>query len=473
MIEQSYQLVVLGDHLGGLAAAALAAKRGQRVLLLEDTAAPPEERPLEYLNAICGGPEREEGLGAFFHELGLSPFGPLGDDRIHFRPLHPPLQVLLPDHRVNIYQDRVARNWEMEREFGNVQEGLKVIQSREEEFRERLSRFRAQRPGKKGAVRRATGELARFLRFRALRKEAERETFAALLSNGSFPPGLGNVLAGQVCGVTRLLSPSLSWYAGLRAIGVLQGGLFQNAAGQSGILSGLREAFLRAGGECRPLAGLESVELQRSDSVELRLAAGVRVRADSTVVDLPLGRGLGLFRSEAARAFQKRGIDRSVEEKSYGILRLRIKRGWKPECMGEYLVLDPSLAERSEPPTILVAGQPGDPAGGQESGTLEALGIFHSSRKGEEEQKRSIWSRLEAIMPFLEKSVVGDCTFQGGTFPVYESQSRSWRHMESFHRSGRRPASFAAWGVTFLRNELYVGTGLAEGLLSGIRAVPS
>lgn len=473
MIEQSYQLVVIGDHLGGLAAAALGAKRGKRVLLLEDAGEPPEQRPLEYLNAICGGPEREEGLGSFFHELGLSPFGPLGDDRIHFRPLLPPLQVILPEHRVNIYQDRVARNWEMEREFGDVREQLKRIHGREEEFRERLSRFRAHRAGKRTGLRRVTGEMGRFFRFQALKKEVEKETFAELLTAGLLPDGLGDVLAGEVCGVTRLLSPAMPWYAGLRAIGVLQGGLFRNAAGQSGIVSGLREAFLRAGGESRPLSSLESIGLQRADAVGLHLSADARVQTDSVIVDLPLERAMGFFQAETVRGLQKKGLDRKAAERSYAILRLEIRRGWKPECMGEYLVIDPSLSDRGAGATIFVAVQPGDQAGGQESCTLEALGIFPSSLRDGEEQARVIWDRLEALMPFLGQSVVGDRSLRNGHFPVYETRNRSWRHLESYYRSGRRPASYATRGLTFLRNEHYIGTGLAEGLLSGIRSVPS
>lgn len=74
-MSATYHLAVLGDHLGGLAAAALAARRGQRVLLLE-TAASDTVRSFEQLNAVTGGAEADSGLGRFFQELGLAPFGP-------------------------------------------------------------------------------------------------------------------------------------------------------------------------------------------------------------------------------------------------------------------------------------------------------------------------------------------------------------------------------------------------------------
>jgi hypothetical protein len=43
--------------------------------------------------------------------------------------------------------------------------------------------------------------------------------------------------------------------------------------------------------------------------------------------------------------------------------------------------------------------------------------------------------------------------------------------VESYYRTGRRPSFFQVQGLTFLRNEDYLVTGLAEGLLSGIQAV--
>ena len=115
----SYHLAVLGDHLGGLAAAALAARRGQRVLLLE-TAGADTVRPFDQLNAITGGGEVDAGLGRLFQELGLAPFGPQGDDRIHFHALATPLQICLPHHRIGLHADRTARTWELQREFGDA-----------------------------------------------------------------------------------------------------------------------------------------------------------------------------------------------------------------------------------------------------------------------------------------------------------------------------------------------------------------
>lgn len=465
-----YDLVVIGDHLGGLAAAALAAKRGQRVLLFEDTGNPVEERPMEYLNAICGGPEKEAGLGRFFHDLGLSPFGPLGDDRIHFRPLHPPLQVVLPRHRVNIYQDRVARNWEMEREFGNVEKHLDLIQEREEAFREKLFRYRSQRPEREGSVLgRRIREVSRIYRLWNLHKEAEKETFSSFLSTLTFPAGLADVLAGQAQGVARVLPRSLPWAVGLRAMQVLQGGLFQNASGQSGVLNGLKEVFLRSGGECRPLLSLEGVEISRAEAVGLSFAQGNRVQGGRLVVDLPLDRAQTCFEKDTFKGFLRKGIDHGEEEWHYGLMHLSIRRDWRPECMGRYLVVDPT-PDGGEGITILLALQPGDAPSEADTLGMEVLGLSRKEGRGEL-GKENLWRRLRSLMPFLEKGLAGEVRFRSGSFTRYQPHRRGWWTLKDYYQTGRRPRSFRTRQVTFLRNDEYVGTGLAEGILTGIWAL--
>lgn len=469
-ILQTYDLVVLGDHLGGLAAAALLSKSGKRVLLFENTEDAPESRPLEYLNAICGGPDKEAGLGRFFHDLGLSPFGPLGDDRIHFRPLLPPLQVLLPGHRVNIYQDRVAGNWEMEREFGEVEGYLKLMQQREKSFRERLFRHRTHRRERgRSFLLRSAGDLSRFTHFWKVRKEAESESFPSFLASLGIPPGLDDVLAGQAQGVFRVLPGAMPWAIGLRAIQVLQGGLFQNSSGQSGILSGLKEAFRRSGGEVRPLPSLESVATSGTEVLRLALAGGGRVQTEHLVVDLPLKEAATFFRPEVVKGWKEKGLDQTEEEWRYGLMSMKIRRDWLPECMGKYLVVDPS-AEGRQALTALLALQPG--AADTEEGALgmEVLGLFRSE-EGEGEQKEALWQRLEKIIPFLERNLVDEVFFRTGRFPCYLPRSRSWRSLEDYYRTGRRSHAFRTRQVTFLRNEEYIGTGLAEGLLTGIMAV--
>jgi phytoene dehydrogenase-like protein len=470
MVVNVYDLIVLGDHFGGLAAAALSAKRGKRALLCEDERNPAEDRPLEYLNSVTGGPEREARLGRFFHDLGLSPFGPLGDDRIHFKALHPPLQVILPGHRVNIYQDSVARDWEMEREFGDVQGELAAILEREKALREKLFRFRARSSEEKGSLpARTVGDLSRYFRFQALSREAEGESFARFLSSRELPPALADVLAGEVYGVTRSPAATLPWYVGMRSLQVLQGGLFQNASGQSGVLNGLKEAFLRYGGECLPLSEVRKVETPRAEEAQLSLATGDRVTTKHLLVDHPLEAALSLFPPETEKLLRKKGLTRVAEEYGYGLMTFRLRRGWTPECMGAYMVVDPSAAEGNASQVLLLAGQPREAEGEGEGYAMEVMGVFPVASEPRE-RREVIWKRLGSLMPFLDRSILEEPAFRSGTFARYSPQKRNWRSAELYYRTGRRTSSFETPGLTFLRNENYLSTGLAEGLLSGIQA---
>jgi hypothetical protein len=468
MVVYNYDLAVVGDHLGGLTAAAMNVRRGRRVLLLENTEESSDRRPLEYLNAICGGPDRESGLGTFFHEIGLSPFGPLGDDRIHFRPLLPPLQVIQDGHRTNIYQDRVARNWELEREFGNVQDALNTIQKMEEEFRERLYRFGQQRETKKGGVRRVTKKVGRYVRLKSLQREAEKLSLKEFLQSLSLDPELAGVMAGQVYGAARTEPSSLPWAVGLRAIGALQGGLFQNASGLSGILRGLKEAFVRYGGDVRPLLSLEGIDSQRGEAATLQLSAAGDFQADQVVIDLPLDSADIYLSKEMKETLRKRGLRRTQEEGRYGILRLPLKRSWAPECMGSYLVVDPSLERGGQKPTLLAAAEPGGKSSEPSSFALEVLGLFDLSADADPEEY--ILERMARIMPFLKESLEGEPDFAAGPYVRYHPQDRSWSQRDVYYRTGRLPSLFRLRKLTFLRNEDYITTGLAEGIFSGIAA---
>jgi hypothetical protein len=310
-----------------------------------------------------------------------------------------------------------------------------------------------------------------FARLRALRREAEKETFFEFLASLDLPPGLADILVGQAQGVSRILPASLPWSVGLRSLQVLQGGLFQNASGQSGVLNGLKEAFLRFGGECRPLLTLESVELPRAEAVRLSLSAGGRVQSGQVVFDLPLERSLSFLDPEVVKGLRRRRIDQAEENWSYGLLRFRIRRDWRPECMGKYLVIDPSADDRkSSAMTFLLAGEPGNRPGGKGSFAMEVLG-FSRAREDGESRRRAIWEKMTSLMPFLEKGLEGEPVFSCGQFPRYALRDRNWRSLEEYYRTGRRITSFRLRQATFLRNEDYVGTCLSEGIISGVNAL--
>ncbi len=462
-MNASYHLAVLGDHLGGLAAAALAARRGQRVLLLE-TAASDTVRPFEQLNAVTGGPEADSGLGRFFQELGLAPFGPQGDDRIHFHALATPLQICLQRHRISLHADRTARAWEMQREFGDAQRALSPIWQREEELREKLDRVGPPTGEANAALLgRALASVSGFVRLQALERETARQGFPAFLDEQSLTPELRSTLFAQAQAVVRRPGAGLTWAEGARALRVANGGLYRNAAGQGGILVGLRATLISTGGDLRPLVALEGVDLPRSGGARLHLAAGGAVKADRVIVDLPLGEGQGLIPADALRALTRKGLA-ECQEQAYGLLEMTLAPGRRPVGMGTYLVL---AAEGGDdgPAVLLAASDEADDG----SCALEALGFFPPDAAAG--AREHLLARVRTVIPFLDESLIGEPVCRTGAAPRYTREHLGRGQRAERLATGWRTSIFHLPPFTFLRNEDYAAVGLAEGLMSGLIAL--
>lgn len=463
-MNATYNLAVLGDHLGGLAAAALAARRGQRVLLLE-SASSESVRPFEQLNAVSGGGDADSGLGRLFQELGLAPFGPQGDDRIHFHALATPLQICLPRHRVGIHADRTARTWELQREFGDAQRSLPAIWQREEELREKLDRVAA-RPGDANAalLGRAVASVSGFVRLQALERETTRQGFPAFLGEQGLTPELRSTLVALAQAVARRPGADLTWAEGVRALRVANGGLYRNAAGQSGVLVGLRAALISTGGDLRPLVALEGIDVPRTGGVRLHLAAGGTVRADRVIVDLPAEEGQRLIPAEMLRALTRKGLEER-EEQTYGLLELTLAPGRKPVGMGNYLAIAAGGAETDAAAVLLAAADEGDDG----RCGLEVLGFFPP---GEADGARDhLLARVRTIIPFLDESLVGEPVCRTGPAPRYTRERLDRGQREQRLATGWHTSIFHQPPFTFLRNDDYASVGLAEGLISGLIAV--
>lgn len=458
-------LAVLGDHLGGLAAAVLALRRGRRVLLLE-TQEGAGSRPLELLNATTAGPEEEPALRRFFHEVGLAPFGPLGDDWIHFRPLDPPLQACSGRHRLTCHVERTARTLELQRELGEEQRHLAGLLRREGELRERIAKA-APAPGEGGsAAARALGAAAGYLRLQSLERERRRTSFDELLRGQGLPDGQRALLGALAQAASRRPAALVPWTDGLRGLRIGFAGFYRNVAGQSGLLTGLRTAFLALGGESRPLVALEAIELPRSGGVSLHLAAAGAVRAERALFDLPLQDACALLPGDTVKTLRRKGLEEGVLS-GWGLLELELAPGRRPEVMGDYLALAPSPAEADGPVVLLAADTArGDPA--TAPCRMEALAFF---APGEEAGGRARISDLvRTVVPFLEESLAVEPRYTHGVETCW-SRARIGRGQRAPRlAAGWSPSPFLMGPLAFLRNGDYVGAGLAEALSAALLA---
>ena len=463
----TYHLAVLGDHLGGLAAAALAARRGLRVLLLEHAAARPP-LPFALLNAVAGGPDHEPALARYFQELGLAPFGPLGDDRIHFHALSPPLQLCLPRHRVSVHADRTARAWELQREFGEAHRALAPLAQQEEELRARFERSVPQQgaPPAPLALRALSG-ISGFVRLQALEREAARHGFADHLGGLGLPEGLRAAVVAQVHAVRRRPAAALDWAEGLRALRVAAGGLYRNAAGQAGVLEGLRAVLLARGGDCPPA----------------RRARGDRRPARRRRAPAPLGRRDGAGGARGRRPAARRGAataagreragarrargSRSARSRSTGCSSSRSPRARRPDEMGDYLVICGEGQEAETPAVLLAAGSAGEGADGVLA--FEASAVFPGGAG--ETARAHVLAAVRSVLPFHDESLAGEPVWRTGPAPRYARERLDHARREARLAAGWRTALFALPPFTFLRNEEYATTPFPEALLSGAFAV--
>jgi hypothetical protein len=200
--------------------------------------------------------------------------------------------------------------------------------------------------------------------------------------------------------------------------------------------------------------------------VQLHLAAGARVQAERAVFDLPLEDSLDLLPPEAVRILRRRGVARVGEPVSYGLLDFCLRREYRPEGMGTFIVIVPATPTDGMGRIHLAAQGPVSGGTGDVE-RMEALGFFPAGT-GVSTMRESIRGRLERLIPFFDEGLVESPVFREGTLPAYRPARRNWRRPDALYCTGYRPAFFVHRRLAFLRNEEYVGTSMAEAVLSGI-----
>jgi hypothetical protein len=133
--------------------------------------------------------------------------------------------------------------------------------------------------------------------------------------------------------------------------------------------------------------------------------------------------------------------------------------------MGSYLVIVPGGDDPGGASVLVAAADPG------EDGTcaLEALGFFAPAEA--DAGREHILRCVRTIMPFLDESLVGEPVYRSGPAPRFTQERLGRGQREERLMAGWRTSIFHQPPFTFLRNEDYASTGLAEGLISGLVAL--
>ena len=227
----------------------------------------------------------------------------------------------------------------------------------------------------------------------------------------------------------------LTWAEGVRALRVANGGLYRNAAGQGGVLVGLRAALISTGGDLRPLVALEGIDVPRTGGARLHLAAGGTVKADRVIVDLPLAEGQRLIPAEALRALARKGLE-ECKEQAYGLLEMTLAPGRRPVGMGTYLVIAAGGDDPDGPAVLLAASDEADDG----SCALEALGFFPPGEAAG--AREHLLARVRTIIPFLDESLVGEPVCRTGAAPRYTQERLDRGQREERLATGWRTSIF-------------------------------
>ncbi|MBI5787257.1 MAG: FAD-dependent oxidoreductase [Candidatus Schekmanbacteria bacterium] len=133
MAHQDCDVIIIGAGIGGLTAGALLARKGKRVVILEQ-------------NSLAGGKLSVFERGDYLFQTTCSLFNGFELGGIHERIMaqldmlltkqnqNPVWQLILPNHRVNVYNERIALLDELKREFPQAGDKMKNLFQRADEI---------------------------------------------------------------------------------------------------------------------------------------------------------------------------------------------------------------------------------------------------------------------------------------------------------------------------------------------------
>ncbi len=302
MTDGSYDVIVIGGGVAGLATGALAARRGLRPLVLEQAEVPGGACATLVRNryrfdagaTLLWGFEQGGSARALLDEVGAS---------AEALSLDPGFQVALPRHRISFYRNE-ERFWrEVRREFPEALEGLRALHAEVQAMdgalrgldlgtgdlppRTSWQRFRQWRgrSREEGELQRRAGQpLADLPAWQSLPEEAQRG-LALILRHLGHADGSAPVLQ-----AATLLGLTLHGFIALRG-------------GAGALAAALAAAVERHGGTVRPMARAAEVVLRGRRAAGVRTADGVVLEASAVVAAVAPGLLAGNLLPDGARAF--------------------------------------------------------------------------------------------------------------------------------------------------------------------------
>lgn len=254
-MDDFFDIIVVGPHLGGLLAAALLIKRGKKVLLLSMPNTKEDDKWEEDPNDRIF----TNFAGQWFLKKALDELAALPGRTCLVKPLDPSFQIVMPRLRVDIRSGEPALLERLAEEFDENPKQVFHLFRTLNKIKNALHRYIL------------SGEIARTRGFKCLIRsgfrslglislhKAGRERFGDLLERYSFGPCFRAALMSQVMSLSRLSSLNPSVTSAAHCLSMVQNGAFGLSFERPSLASMLKSFILERGGLIIPEAAIRRI----------------------------------------------------------------------------------------------------------------------------------------------------------------------------------------------------------------------
>lgn len=267
-MAQFYDVIVVGTQISGLVAAALLAKRGRRVLLVDHgqsaTTYPFHGMRLPLLPNLFPSLEQAPHVQRVHDELGLTP-----TLRQRLQPLPTPFQVVLPKRRINMQQPFNVLLKELGSEYPEYAEQMRGFIAQLFAFDDALTAFLRQMPALTG------GSLWENLKTRRMlakmRVFSDKLNAHPLLTELAPTHPIRNLLQGPLVFFSNLWTDAPSFFQGVRLFSAYLRGMSTMTEGLGSLQQMLIDVAVRNGVTLRQGAMVANIRTRRRHLLELEI----------------------------------------------------------------------------------------------------------------------------------------------------------------------------------------------------------
>lgn len=292
MADKHFDAVFIRTSLTSLAAAALLAKEGRSILLLEPFGGLEQDGPHRPFHGFLGpllyfGYEGGGAVEGYFRALSF-PIPNLQKNGLRYEKVSPQLQIVLPSHRINLYLNEAAYLDELKREYGKQAEKLKILFDQVERDSAGFYPFLGQyHPLEIFGMGDRLGEWKKQLDFSQVVRAQQRIVASDLLSQYNFTGDLRDYFSLLTRFAFRKSLSEVSAFDFLRLFSSLKKGGVRIRGGYPVLATFFHHLIEARGGSIKAGKNVIRTEKQGKELVKIFLSDGQSVSATRFIVSQP------------------------------------------------------------------------------------------------------------------------------------------------------------------------------------------